>query len=464
MKEIIVISPEFALKEGNEWGGLGVFTKHLINSIISGERYVIKILTIGFKDEPLREKYSGNIEIIRVFSVEEEKISWWKKTYGRSKIGKYEDFKKFTFQVYIDLKKNRKEEKEQICIFNDCLSFYYLNKVKELGYRIISVFLSIPTQSVWEIYVKTGKNTNLPAPIKFFIAFIKFLHLPLRLFVWFLRFIFKIKLNKFLPSDLDFTFLSEFRGLCYSDRVVVLSAGMKNYFLRHYSIKSNKIEVIHWGLDGDFLKPSNNLIIENIKQKYDIADDDVILLSAGRIHIQKGFEYAIGALKLIEDECLFSNKIKYIICGGNDADNRSDGEYLQQLKEAAGFLKKIRVYFPGFVSGEEKLAYFDIADIFLLPSVFEPFGFVLLEAMARKTAIVASNTDGPLSIIKPAFGEVVDFNLPSKRCSKFACAVKRIMSKKLPEMKQQAFDRAVKRYDWGSFVEEIDKIIENITA
>jgi colanic acid/amylovoran biosynthesis glycosyltransferase len=116
---------------------------------------------------------------------------------------------------------------------------------------------------------------------------------------------------------------------------------------------------------------------ENATQK------ELILLSVGRLVQEKGIEYGIRAFSEIVKTCPHK-AIRYFIAGDGPLK-----EPLQQLVSDLHLSDKIS--FLGFLTQDELIPFYKKADVFVLPSIEEAFGVVLLEAQAMKLPIVASN-------------------------------------------------------------------------
>ncbi len=153
----------------------------------------------------------------------------------------------------------------------------------------------------------------------------------------------------------------------------------------------SKIHVIYNGID---LKAWDNLS----NDVYARSSDKIILGNIGRLVRQKGQKYLIDiAVKLKEHRISFEMRI-----GG-------DGHLVEELKSYA---KEQKVYeyfdFVGFV--EDSKAFLSQIDIFLLPSLWEGFGYVLVEAMACKKPIVAYNiSSNPEIVADNETGFLVEF-------------------------------------------------------
>lgn len=113
-----------------------------------------------------------------------------------------------------------------------------------------------------------------------------------------------------------------------------------------------------------------------------------VIGTMGRFVKKKGFDIFLIALSLLK-----SKGINFKAVIGGDGEEES---HLRQLATKLGLDNHIT--FSGWVSDKEK--FFDQIDIFCLPSTHEPFGIILLEAMARYKPIVSTRSEGPLEIIR----------------------------------------------------------------
>jgi len=187
-------------------------------------------------------------------------------------------------------------------------------------------------------------------------------------------------------------------------------------------------------------KPYNEFNIFKQRNKY---------LFLGRISEEKGIDYLIEALKLIDKKVPY--KIEFNIAGSGDKD------YIQSLKDQCSMLKNITINFLGPVYGEDKIKLFKSSSVFVLPSRFESFGIVLLEAMSAKCALIASNASGPRGIIKNEFGQLVDYIDEGKRILNLAYVLLESTKWDTDEMGEAARKEVEERY---SSDKAVDKYIE----
>jgi len=150
-----------------------------------------------------------------------------------------------------------------------------------------------------------------------------------------------------------------------------------------------KFEAIPIGADSDFFYPDKKDV--NLLEKFGIHPEEKIILFVGgldKAHYFKGLEYLLSATEKIK------NNFKIIIAGSGDLK-----EEYQKMAESLGIKNKI--IFTGSPSREDLPKFYNLADVFVLPSIdkSEAFGIVLLEAMACGKPIVASELFGVRTLV-----------------------------------------------------------------
>ena len=170
-------------------------------------------------------------------------------------------------------------------------------------------------------------------------------------------------------------------GMNKADKVIAVSNFTKNKIQTHYGIPSEKIAVVHNAVDF-----SQHYYEEEMHLK----GPDKTVLFLGRITLQKGPEYFVyAAKKVLEHE----KNVKFIIAGTGDMEPFV-------IEKAAELGISSRVLFAGFLNQEEVERAYKMADIYVMPSVSEPFGITALEAMKNRTAAIVSKQSGVSEVIK----------------------------------------------------------------
>lgn len=172
-----------------------------------------------------------------------------------------------------------------------------------------------------------------------------------------------------------------------ASEVIVNSNYMKNEVQRLFGLPFEKINVIPNGI--------NLNIYNGIERNYEFRrkyarDNEKIIMCAGRLVYEKGFQYLIDAAPKILSRY---NDAKFIIAG--------KGGMLNELKEKATYLGiSDKVYFTGQLTPKELYTMYRCADIAVFPSTYEPFGLVAIEGMYAGTPIVVSDIGGLNEIVE----------------------------------------------------------------
>lgn len=174
----------------------------------------------------------------------------------------------------------------------------------------------------------------------------------------------------------------ERRGMHGAIKVVSVSMLTKNLCVNRYSVPADKIEVIYNGVD---LAPQA-VGMEDIQTK------DKIVLYFGRITMQKGPEFFIQAAKRVLD---VYTDVKFVVAGSGDQATR-----MIELAASLGIGQK--VLFTGFLRGKDIARVFSLADLYVMPSVSEPFGIAPLEAMGHDVPVLISRTSGVSEVLTHA--------------------------------------------------------------
>lgn len=181
----------------------------------------------------------------------------------------------------------------------------------------------------------------------------------------------------------------EKRVIDEADAIVVSTEQEKEDIVRLYGGRRHTIEVIPAGVDLELFQPLDEKHAKNV---LGLLERHVILF-VGRIEPLKGIDILLRSLAMLE----YGSDTRLLIVGGS----LEGDEELDRMKELAEELGVgDRVTFTGSVSQTELPVYYAAADVFVLPSHYESFGLVALEAMACGTPVVASRVGGLKTFIK----------------------------------------------------------------
>ncbi len=187
-----------------------------------------------------------------------------------------------------------------------------------------------------------------------------------------------------------FVFDIEKQGFAAADSIIVVGGFMKHLLTDNYQVDSDKIHVVYNAVDN--VKRNVAPSLEKLRSR-----GFKVVLFLGRITLQKGPEYFVrAAARTLE---FYPNTV-FVVTGSGDMQESMVGE-ASALKILDKFI------FTGFLRGEERDRIFQAADVYVMPSVSEPFGITALESIVNETPIIISKTSGAAEILKNALK--VDF-------------------------------------------------------
>jgi glycosyltransferase involved in cell wall biosynthesis len=173
----------------------------------------------------------------------------------------------------------------------------------------------------------------------------------------------------------------------HADKIITVSYSMKD-FLISLGYPKEKIEVVYNGIDTEkySLKNVNWKLVEELKERYKIENQNVILFVGRLVWIKGVYNLLYAMPHVIKD---FPN-VKLIILGKGESFND-----LLQLRQQLRLEKYVEIR-SEWVSEEERIAHYALADLCVFPSINEPFGIVSLEAMSMSKPVVvgAKNVNG----------------------------------------------------------------------
>ncbi len=195
----------------------------------------------------------------------------------------------------------------------------------------------------------------------------------------------------------------EREGMNAASKVIAVSNYTKNIIVRHYNVPAEKVEVVYNAVEYS----GNGHSQAHVEKK------DKIVLFLGRITMQKGPEYFIAAAKKVLE---IINNVKFIMAG--------DGDMRHRIIELAAHLGiGHKVLFAGFLRGDDVDRVYQMADLYVMPSVSEPFGIAPLEAMRRNVPVLISKQSGIAEAVLHALK--VDFWDINEMANKMVAILKR---------------------------------------
>jgi glycosyltransferase involved in cell wall biosynthesis len=175
----------------------------------------------------------------------------------------------------------------------------------------------------------------------------------------------------------------EKRGMDEADKIIAVSNLTRNTVIHKYGIDPSKVFTVY-----NAVEPIPDQ--EKIALKRGINDKVVTFL--GRVTLQKGPEYFVQAAEKVLRKM---DNVRFVMAGS--------GELLERMINWAATLGIVdRFHFTGFLKGDDVFRMFSISDVYVIPSVSEPFGISPLEAMQSNVPTIISNQSGVAEILKYA--------------------------------------------------------------
>ena len=175
----------------------------------------------------------------------------------------------------------------------------------------------------------------------------------------------------------------EREGMEIADKIITVSNFTKKTVVEKYFIPEEKVTTIY-----NAVEPISKKNATTIKKQL----NEKIVTFLGRITQQKGPEYFIEAASLVLKKM---NNVRFVMAGSGDMMNA-------MIARTAELGISDHFHFTGFLEGDEVYQMFELSDVFVMPSVSEPFGIVPLEAMQSKVPVIISNQSGVSEVLEHA--------------------------------------------------------------
>jgi glycogen(starch) synthase len=237
----------------------------------------------------------------------------------------------------------------------------------------------------------------------------------------------------------------EKRGMEEADQVIAVSELTKKIIVDEYGIPEGKVRVVYNGID-ETTAPSGSAELPRLRTLK--AQGYAIVLFLGRLTLQKGPDYFIRAAKRVLDH---NPKVIFVLSGSGDMEHSA-------LELAARLGIADRVLFTGFLQGPERHEMYMTADLFIMPSVSEPFGITSLEAMRLGTPTIISKQSGVAEIVRHALK--VDFWDVDEMANKILAVVG------FHGLRQTLSANAISEAEhitWAQAAERVDGIVHELT-
>ena len=243
-----------------------------------------------------------------------------------------------------------------------------------------------------------------------------------------------------------------------ADAIIAVSKETKEDVLKYFNVDEKKIKVIYNGINlEEYVVSSETSTLD----KYGIDKTKPYVLFVGRITRQKGIIHLVNAIKYIDPNT------QVILCAGAP----DTPEIAKEMEDSVKEVKKTRrnvIWIDEMLDKKSVIQLYSHADVFCCPSIYEPFGIINIEAMACKTAVVASAVggikevvvDGETGILVPVVQqkeapfEPVD---PDKFSKDLAQGVNKLINNKplRDKMAVKGRERVEDHFDWVAIAQQV---------
>lgn len=231
-------------------------------------------------------------------------------------------------------------------------------------------------------------------------------------------------------------------GFQLADRIVAVSQHTKNMIMRDYGIPGEMIDVVHNSIEKNEMPAlsGQNMYsyLTTLKSK-----GWKVVINVGRLTVQKGLPNLLQAAKLVIEK---EPKTMFLIVGAGE-------QYHELLEMAAGLGIGANVLFAGFQRGQAWRDAFAIGDLFVMPSVSEPFGLTPLEAIQYGTPSLISRQSGISEVIHSCLK--IDFWDINEMANQITNAVR---YQPLRDELRNNMRREYDRLSWESSVDKLSEI------
>ncbi len=176
----------------------------------------------------------------------------------------------------------------------------------------------------------------------------------------------------------------EKKGMEEADRVITVSNLTRNIVINRYGINPDKVVTVHNAVEFS--------VGENDGAEMPRVLPEKIVTFLGRITYQKGPDYFVEAAHMVLQKC---PNVRFVMAGSGDMMNK-------MVRRVAQLRMSERFHFTGFLQGADVHKMFAQSDVYVMPSVSEPFGISPLEAMRANVPVIISKQSGVAEILKHA--------------------------------------------------------------
>jgi len=227
------------------------------------------------------------------------------------------------------------------------------------------------------------------------------------------------------------------------DKYVALLKSEQEEVIRRFRWKESKVAVVPNGIQDLFYHDDG--VAERFYSQWEIKPEKwkLVVGAACRMNYVKGIQNLQKAVEKLP-------RVLFVFVGG-------DGGYLDQLKVIYRKANNV-IFTEKYVPSDEVKDFYQAIDLFLLPSVYEPFGMTVVESMAQGVPVLATSNGGPQEIMTEEVGHIIDPDDQDAWMKQIKYYVENRLE--LEEMGQKAKQLST-QYQWGRVIEQLIEVYKS---
>ena len=235
-----------------------------------------------------------------------------------------------------------------------------------------------------------------------------------------------------------------------SDRVIACSYYMREQIVDIFGVPEPRVSVIPNGIDPEDLPAPDPVELRRLRSEFAAPEQKLVLL-IGRLVYEKGFQFALEAMPALIDRVPGT---RFLVAGS--------GTHEQELRRQAAELGLMdHGTFLGWIGDDVLHSLYRIADVCVVPSLYEPFGLVALEAMASECPCIVADTGGLREVVPDGSG--VGLRFRSRDPEALAAEAVRVLSD--PILRADLISQArehVLDFDWLDVADQTTRVYEGL--
>jgi starch synthase len=250
-----------------------------------------------------------------------------------------------------------------------------------------------------------------------------------------------------------------------ADAIIAVSQETKLDVLRLFDVDPAKVHVIYNGINVQQYQPTTNTAA---LQKYGVDPAKPYVLFVGRITRQKGIAHLVNAIQYIQPDA------QIVLCAGAPDTPEIAAEMTTNINAVRAVRDNV-IWIQEMVDKESVIQLYSHAAVFCCPSIYEPFGIINLEAMACRTAVVASAVGGIKEVVVPGVTgllvpveqqNVAPFEAvnPDAFARDLAAAINRVLSD--PDLRESMAENGMKRarevFSWTNIAHQTEALYQTL--